>query len=108
MVALACLMFYMAFVFLPTNYIKIYSGLFPERVIIIDPNSHSREVAAADSKTRQMYINLVMGTGAMAGVVGMAGFFWLVTMLSIWINPDRRVLIDYLKATSQRDNSGAT
>jgi len=100
---MACLTLYTAVFFIPKNSIRLFSNMEPTRVIIIDSGTDTKKEIIPDAEHQKLYIQNIMMFGALAGILGATGIFYLVQALSLLFgNFHRKAFIDFLKAKKKR------
>ena len=96
---LAPLAIYCAAVSFPNKMIPMFKDFSQTHLIVIDTATHARKEVLPDPEMQRQYVELVMGLGAMAGIVGMMGVSILcLALFTLGPNWHRKALMAFLKA----------
>ncbi len=98
-VVVAAVVLYTAVVILPKSCVQIFDGFIPTRVVYA---TGTVAEIAPEPEALKLYLQIVMTYGAVCGRLEVMGIFTLgLAIYLLWGNQDRKVLIEFLKATDR-------
>ena len=99
----AAFILYGAVVYLPNTALRFLPEFTPTRTIIVNAEAETREEILPEPEAVRVHTQLVMMTGAMAGMMGVMSLTLLMmSIVQARGNWERGVLIEFVKATGAR------